>query len=427
MVQSILVPVSTRPIRGEVEVPGSKSITNRAMLIAGLAQGRTVLQGALFSEDTTVLAEALRALGVAVTEDSERNVIIVEGSAGPFKATSGDLYTANAGTATRFLVAALALGMGTFRVDGTARMRQRPIQPLLDGLVQLGVDARSETGNGCPPVVIETRGMTGGNVRMRGDISSQYFSALMLAAPLTLNGLDIEVAGDLVSKPYVDLTARVMADFGALSSRDDFRTVTIPGAQRYTGREYRIEPDASAASYFFATAAVSGGDITVRHTRRDSFQGDIHFLDILEQMGCVVDQLPEGVRVLGPKRLAGVTVDMREISDVSLTLAAIAPFAAGPVQISGIEHVRVQESDRIAAMTEELRKLGVRVDEHSDGWTIHPSQPVPSAVDTYQDHRIAMSLALIGTRVPGVIVNDPDCVSKTFPDYFERLNSLVGE
>lgn len=423
---TLSVPASSRPIRGAVEVPGSKSITNRALLIAGLASGRSVLRGALFSEDTEVLSQALRKLGVPVEADPSSATFTVDGSGGPFCVENGDFYIGNAGTAARFLVAALCLGNGDFRVDGTERMRLRPIEPLLDGLRQLGVDAVSENATGCPPVRIQTRGFPGGRVTMPGDLSSQYFSALMIAAPLTAKGIHIEVTGEMVSKPFIDLTAKVMNEFGAVSSHKEYVTIDIPGGQRYQGRDYQIEPDASAASYFFAAAAVSGGEILVRHTTRASSQGDIEFLSILETMGCRVEDEAEGVRVWGPRRLAGLTVDMKAISDTSLTLAAIAPFANGPTTITGIAHSRVQESDRVAAMATELRKLGARVDEHTDGWTIYPSELHGATVDTYKDHRIAMSLALIGTRIPGVVVNDPSCVSKTFPDYFERLDALVG-
>lgn len=415
-----------RPVSGVVRLPGSKSITNRALLIAGLADGQSTIAGALFSDDTHYLSAALRALGCRVEEDPGGERFVVTGAGGPFPAREADLFVGNAGTAMRFLVGALALGHGCFRVDGVPRMRQRPIGPLIDGLRQLGVKVGAEFDNGCPPVVIEARSMRGGRVRMAGNRSSQYFSALMMAAPLTEQGIVIDVEGELVSRPFIDLTLAVMAAFGASGAHEGYRRIVVPGRQRYQGRVFQVEPDATAASYFFAAAALTGGAVTVAGLTEASAQGDLRFVDVLEQMGCRVERTAAGVTVTGPAQLRGVDADFEAISDTALTLAAIAPFADSPVRVRGIAHARLQETDRVAAMATELRKLGVPVEEHPDGWTIRPAAPHSGEVDTYDDHRMAMSFAVLSLRTPGVVIRDPRCVAKTFPDFFDRFGRLVA-
>jgi 3-phosphoshikimate 1-carboxyvinyltransferase len=415
-----------RPVSGTVEVPGSKSITNRALLVAGLAEGRSTLEGALSSDDTHYLSAALRALGCVVEEDAAAGRFTVVGAGGPFPATEADLFIGNAGTAARFLVGVLPLGRGRFRVDGVPRMRQRPIGPLLDGLRQLGAVVSAEFDNDCPPVHIEASGLPGGHVRMAGSQSSQYFSALMMAAPLTEHGIEIEVVGTLVSRPFLDLTLAVMRAFGAVGEHHAYRRISVPGGQRYRGTAFRVEPDATSASYFFAAAAVTGGTVTVAGLTPASAQGDLGFVEVLARMGCRVERTAFGVTVSGPERLRGVDADFEDISDTALTLAAIAPFADAPVRVRGIGHTRAQETDRVAAMATELRKLGVPVEEHPDGWTIWPAQPHGGTVETYDDHRMAMSLAVLSLRTPGVVIRDPRCVAKTFPDFFDRFGRLIA-
>ena len=422
----ITIPPVSRPVRGQVRLPGSKSITNRALLIAGLAEGVSTLEGALFSDDTRYLSQALLQLGCEVHAEEEHEQIVVRGVGGPFPATTADLYLGNAGTATRFLVGVLPLGRGRFRVDGSPRMRERPIGPLLAGLQQLGVRAWAEAGNDCPPVVIEAAGLRGGEVTMRGDVSSQYFSALMLAAPLTEEGIALTVSGPLVSAPFLELTRAVMAAFGANASWEGERRIVVPGRQGYRGRRFLVEPDATAASYFFAAAAVTGGEVQVLGLTEHSAQGDLRFVDVLAQMGCTVERRAEGVCVRGPACLHGIEVDLSAISDTALTLAAVAPFADSPVRVRGIAHSRAQETDRVAAMATELRKLGVPVVEHGDGWTIFPATPHGGEVETYDDHRLAMSFAVLSLRTPGVVIRDPGCVAKTFPDFFDRLGRLLA-
>lgn len=413
------------PIDATVTLPGSKSYTNRALIIAAMAHGPSVLRQALFSDDTDYMAGALRALGIAVTEDREAEEFRVQGSGGAIAVPSADLFVGNAGTASRFLTSFVALGNGEYVIDGVPRMRQRPIQPLLETLQQLGVDAAAINGDGCPPVRVRTHGFGGGKARMRGDISSQYFSSILMVAPLSANGVELEVEGDLVSKPYIDMTASTMAEFGATMQNHRYQRFVVPGNQRYTGRSYDIEPDASGASYFFAAAAITGGRVRVLHLGRDSGQGDLNFVDVLGRMGCTVTKATTYTEVTGPVQLEGIDVDMGDISDTAQTLAAIAPLAAGPVTIRGVAHIRNKETDRVAALANELRRAGVTVEERADGLTIQPGGYRAADVETYDDHRMAMSFAVAALRVPGLRIKDPACVSKTFPDFWQRFEALA--
>ena len=415
---------ASAPVNATVTLPGSKSYTNRALLVAAMADGESLLRHALFSDDTDYMAAALRSLGIRVEEDRKEAEFRVRGAGGRIPAPQARLFVGNAGTAARFLTGFVALGRGTYTIDGTERMRQRPIQPLLDGLAQLAVNAYAQNADGCPPVVVETSGLPGGRARMRGDISSQYFTALLMVSPLSRDGVELEVEGDLVSKPYIDMTASTMAAFGATMTNESYRRFIVPGAQHYAPRTYYIEPDASSASYLFAAAAVTGGRVRVEHLGRDSAQGDLRFVQVLERMGCTVSQGPDYTEVAGPPQLHGVEVDMGDISDTAQTLAAIAPFADSPVTIQNIAHVRAKETDRVAAAATELRRLGVRVEERPDGLTVYPGPAHGAAIETYDDHRMAMSFAVTGLRLPGVRIKDPSCVSKTFPDFWERFGAL---
>ena len=418
----------TRPPDLTLSLPGSKSYTSRALLIAAMAEGRSTIRQALFSDDTRYMAAALAALGIPVRADEPAREFVVEGAGGRVPAGEASLFVGNAGTAARFLTSFVALGRGRYVLDGSPRMRQRPIQPLLDGLQGLGVRARSLHGNGCPPVVVEAAGLAGGRTRMDGSQSSQFLSSLLLVGPATPLGIEVDVVGDIVSRPFVDLTTSSMRAFGAEVVNDGYRRLVVPPGQRYRARDYTVEPDASAASYFFGAAAITGGRVRVEGLGWASAQGDLGFVDVLARMGCRVSRGESFVEVAGPETLRGVDVDMRGISDTALTLAAIAPFAAGPVLIRGIAHTRHQESDRVAAAATELRRLGARVDEHPDGLAIYPAagQLHGAEVSTYDDHRIAMAFALVGLRVPSVRIQDPECVAKTFPEFFTTLEQLGG-
>lgn len=415
----------TRPFDAVVELPGSKSYSNRALLIAALAAGRSEITRALFSDDTRYMHQALVALGVRVRADETARSFLVDGVDGRFPASRATLEVGNAGTAARFLTAAVALGHGTFVVDGSPAMRRRPIQPLLDGLRALGVDTESLGANGCPPVVVRADGIAGGRARMRGDVSSQYFSALLMAAPYAARDVEIEVEGDLVSAPYVTMTLSTMEEFGVRAERDGDRWFRVPAGQRYAARHYAVEPDASGASYFFAAAAVTGGRVVVPRLGHRSAQGDLGLLDVLRRMGCEVTIEADSIAVRGPALLRAVEADFTRMGDVATTLMAIAPFADGPVTVRGIAQTHYEESDRPVAAATELQRMGLRVESTWDSVTIHPGAPRACEVQTYDDHRIAMSFAVTGLRAPGIRIANPECVSKTFPEFFEVLRGLT--
>ncbi len=416
----------TGPLDATVTVPGSKSLTNRALLIAALASGRSVLTGALASDDTRYMAGALRALGIAVEQDDTaagaRFTIV--GRGGHFPAREATLFIGASGTAARFLTAALPLGRGRYVLDGVPRIRERPIAPLLTALRQLGATIYGQEGNDSPPIVAEASGLPGEVCSVRGDLSSQFLSALLMVGPYTGGGLAVQVEGELVSRPYIGITTAIMRDFGIATIEDSDRFLVPPGV--YAARDYAIEPDATAASYFYAAAALTGGTVRVAGLGRGAVQGDLAFVDVLERMGCVVERGGDAIVVRGPAQLRGIDADMGDISDTAQTLAAIAPFADGPVTMRGLAHARLKETDRVAAVVTELRRLGCRVDERPDGLTIHPSTLHGGTVATYDDHRMAMSFALIGLRVPGISIADPGCVAKTFPDYFARFAAMRG-
>ena len=414
----------TRPFDAVIELPGSKSYSNRALLVAALARGRSEITRALFSDDTRYMQRALDALGVRVRADETSRSFVVDGVDGRFPASEATLEIGNAGTAARFLTAAVALGRGTFVIDGSAAMRKRPIQPLLDGLRALGVDAESREATGCPPVVVRAKGIAGGRTRVRGDVSSQYLSALLMAAPYAARDVELEIEGELVSAPYVTMTLSTMAEFGVRAERDGDRWFRVPSGQHYAARPYAVEPDASGASYFFAAAAVTGGRVVVPRLGRRSAQGDLGLLDVLARMGCDVTIDADAITVRGVTRLRAVDADFTRMGDVATTLMAIAPFADGPVTVRGIAQTHYEESDRPVAAATELRRMGLTVDSSWDSVTIHPGPPQPCEVQTYDDHRIAMSFAVTGLRAPGIRIAGPECVSKTFPEFFDVLGTL---
>lgn len=425
--KAIVIQPVVHPVKGTAQIPGSKSITNRALLLAALAQGESRIEGSLFSDDTRYMAAALERLGIRILAEEDSGVYVVHGTGGHIPTDHADLYVGNAGTAARFLTAYVTLGKGTYRLDGVPRMRLRPIRDLLDTLQQLGIDARSEQGTGCLPVVIHANGLPGGEATLDASQSSQFLSAMLLVAPLSRNGIGLTVTGDPVSQPYIEMTLRMMEQWGAVWEPRE-GGYFVPGSQTYRAQTYQVEPDASSASYFFAAAAVTGGSVRVEGLGRDSLQGDVDFVDVLGRMGCSVTKAESYIEVTGCERLQGLEVDMNGISDTVMTLAAIAPFASSPTTIHNIAHIRHKESDRLHAIATELRRLGVTVDERADGLTIHPAPSLrPAEIETYDDHRIAMAFAITGLRSPGISIKDPDCVSKTFPDYFERLRSLCAD
>lgn len=427
-----LQPLSS-PVIGSVRVPGSKSITNRAVICAAMASGESFLTGVLQSEDTEVMVQAWKDLGLELDWDLEACTLRIRGCGGAPPIPNGELFIANSGTSIRFLTAALAATKGQYRLDGVPRMRERPIADLIDGLKQIGANVKSDnkTNPHCPPVVIDGNGIRGGESEVVGGVSSQFLSGMMMAAPYASSPLTIRVKGELVSKPYVDMTAEVMTSFGVeVQSRED-SSYLIDAPKKYVGCEYAIEPDASAASYFWAAAAITGGTVRVEGLTRNALQGDVGIAEVLGKMGCEVEYGENYIEVTG-KPLRGIDIDMNSISDTVQTLAPVALFANGPTRIRGVAHNRHKETDRIGDLAKELRKVGGVVEEHEDGLTICPPSNDQSSLrgatlETYHDHRMAMSFALLGLRIPGVVILDPRCTNKTFPQYFEVLGELIGQ
>lgn len=415
-----IIPVSG-PIHTRIRPPGSKSITNRALVCAALADGVSTLNGALDSEDTQVMIDGLRRLGVAVESRDAGRTLVVHGEGGRVPAPNADLFCANSGTTIRFLTALATLGSGQYRLDGVERMRERPIGDLIDALRQLGAEITSESANDCPPVLVQARGLLGGTARIRGNISSQYLSALLMAAPCARRTTELHIDGALVSQPYVLMTLAVMRAFGVgVDATDSLDRLRIAAPLKYAATEYAIEPDASAASYFWAAAAIAGGEVAVEGLTRESLQGDVAFVDCLEQMGCEIRQEANAIAVVG-RPLHGIDVDMNAISDTVQTLSVVALFAEGPTTIRNVGHIRHKETDRLTALSNELRRLGADVVERADGLTITPKALRPATIETYHDHRMAMSFALAGLRFAGVRISNPTCASKTYPEFFEDL------
>ena len=418
------------PVHATVTLPGSKSITNRALLLAALAGGQSRLVAPLHSEDTFYMAQALQMLGVSVSEQAGGDFVII-GTGGELSAPAETLFIGNSGTTVRFLTAAACLAPAGADVilDGVARMRERPIRDLVGALLTLGVEAECLNGGGCPPVRVRGGGLPGGPCRLRGDVSSQFLTALLQVAPYAQKTVEIEIVGELISKPYVDITRSVMASFGVQMVNDDYQRLSVPAGQRYAAREFAVEADASNASYFLAAAAVTGGTVTLDNLGTDSIQGDIRFVDVLERMGCTVTRGPK-ITLTGPAKLNAIVADMEAIPDTAQTLAVVCAFADGPSHLTNLASLRVKETDRVAAIAKELPKLGVRVDEGRDNWTIYPPAPnayLGAAIDTYDDHRMAMAFAVAGLKIPGVIINHPGCVAKTFPDFWRRWEQAFGK
>ena len=367
---------------------------------------------------------ALDKLGIKITDDAARETLHVHGCGGRIPAQSGDLYVANSGTTVRFLTALLTLGKGQFRLDGTPRMRERPIEDLLAGVESTRCQSNQRIGQWLPARYPQFRWFAW---RSRDD-SRQYLQPVSEWAidgrAVRAQPVEIVVNGELVSQPYVHMTLAVMRSFGVAVDAGDLTRFVIPNARPYSGREYPIEPDASAASYFWAAAAIAGGNVTVAGLSRASLQGDVEFVDVLARMGCQVSDSPQGITVQAADRLRGVDVDMNAISDTVQTLGAVALFAEGPTTITGVAHIRHKETDRITALATELRKFGAEVDERPDGLRIEPAPLHAATIDTYDDHRMAMSMALVGLRIPGVVIRDPGCTAKTYPEFFRDLGRL---
>ncbi|MCO4787072.1 MAG: 3-phosphoshikimate 1-carboxyvinyltransferase [Marinomonas atlantica] len=410
---------------GEIQIPGSKSLSNRILLLATLAQGPTKITNLLDSDDIRHMLNALKTMGVRYQLEDEGRTCILEGLGGPINVDHTDLFLGNAGTAMRPLTAALCLGTGEYRLHGEPRMHERPIGDLVDALQSLGVDVQYEGTKDYPPLKIKANGIAGGEVSIKGNISSQFLTALLMSAPLAKGDLTIKVDGELVSKPYIDITLHVMKQFGVDVENQDYKAFVIKGNQTYQSPgEIMVEGDASSASYFLAAAAIAGGKIKVHGVGSDSVQGDVKFADALKAMGAKITYGPTWIEAERGE-LNGIDMDMNHIPDAAMTIATTALFANGPTTIRNIYNWRVKETDRLYAMATELKKLGADVIEGEDYITVTPvAQLQHAAIDTYNDHRIAMCFSLVAFSDTPVTINDPGCTSKTFPTYFELFKNI---
>jgi 3-phosphoshikimate 1-carboxyvinyltransferase len=413
-------------ISGSVVLPGSKSLSNRILLLSMLAEGKTEIQNLLDSDDVRRMVEALETLGIQLEENRAENLITVSGTSGIIPVKEATLMLGNAGTAIRPLTAAMTLGHGRFVLDGVQRMRERPIIDLINGLSQLGANLRCINGTDCPPVEVIADGLPGGITRLSGAISSQYLTAILLAAPYADKEVQIEITDKLVSVPYVEMTLRLMQSFGVSVNHENFRLFHIPRQTYRSPGNIFVEGDASSASYFLAGAAITKGTVTVKGCGTDSLQGDARFAEVLEKMGAKVEWEPQQVKLTG-NSLNGIDVDMNQMPDAAMTLAVAALFASGPTVIRNIYNWRVKETERLQAVSTELRKLGAEVEEGYDYLVIQPPEQIRKAeIDTYDDHRMAMAFSLAACGESPMTINNPGCVSKTFPNYFEVLNGLCA-
>jgi len=413
-------------IDGEINLPGSKSLSNRALLLAALAEGTTKITNLLESDDTRHMLNALKQLGINYTLSENKTECTVIGNAGAIHSTNvHELFLGNAGTAMRPLCAALCLGTGSYLLTGEPRMKERPIGHLVDALREAGAKISYKENEGYPPLLIEAEGLTGGDVKIDGAISSQFLTALLLAAPMAKEDMTISIIGELVSKPYIDITLHIMKEFGVDVVNDNYKTFSIKGGQTYKAvKTFMVEGDASSASYFLAAAAIKGGTVKVTGIGKKSIQGDVLFVDVLEKMGAVVEWGDDFVSV-SKGDLHAIDMDFNHIPDAAMTIATMALFVEGTTTLRNIYNWRVKETDRLFAMATELRKVGAEVEEGEDYLKITaPKVLKHAAIDTYDDHRMAMCFSLLALDPVSVTINEPECTAKTFPTYFEVLESI---
>ena len=408
-------------LQATITVPGSKSYTNRALLIAGLTDGECRLEKPLVSDDTKYMIRALKAFGISVQEEKE--AFIVSGRGGKLSTPEEDIFIGNAGTTMRFLTTFSALVPGKTRLDGDERMRQRPLADLLHCLTQMGVKAVSANGNGCPPIDIAGGEVPGGEVQLAGDKSSQYLTSILLSAPYFKNDTCIHIQGDLTSKSYADITLDIMKTFGVSVINESYQRFKVKAGDRYNAQTYQVESDWSSASYFLAAAAVTGGEVTLTDINPHSVQGDAQFTSVLEKMGCRVEKKSNTLQIKG-NPLKGITINMNNMPDAVQTLAVTALFAEGETVIQGIGNLRIKETDRILALANELTRLGAEVGTGEDYLVIRPGDYRGAEIETYDDHRMAMSFAVAGLKIPGIRIKNPTCVEKSFPDFFQRFANL---
>ncbi|MGS0681634.1 3-phosphoshikimate 1-carboxyvinyltransferase [Shewanella sp. 125m-7] len=416
-----------KQVSGTINIPGSKSISNRALLLATLASGTTTLTNLLDSDDIRYMLASLKQLGVNYRLSDNNTVCELDGLAGPLNASeSQTLFLGNAGTAMRPLCAALTLGQGEFTLTGEPRMEERPIGDLVDALRQLGADVHYLKNDGFPPLKITSTGLNGGNVEIAGDLSSQFLTALLMVAPLAQGDVNIHIKGELVSKPYIDITLALMAQFGVNVTNNDYKSFAIKAGQHYVSPgKVLVEGDASSASYFLAAGAIQGGEVKVTGVGKLSIQGDVKFADVLEQMGAEIEWGDDYI-IARQAKLTAVDLDMNHIPDAAMTIATTALFASGTTHIRNIYNWRIKETDRLAAMATELRKVGAIVDEGHDYISVTPPAVLnTAAIDTYNDHRMAMCFSMLAFADCGITINEPECTSKTFPDYFNQFTALA--
>lgn len=420
-----IVPLQ-EPIDTEVIIPGSKSYSNRALIMAAVADGVSRFTGLLKSDDSYWCIEALRNLGIKISLDKQ-DVVEVHGLGGEWPQKQAELYIGAAGTTARFLPGVMAASQsgGHWVIEASKRMSERPMKPLLESLQQLGANIHSVEREGYFPIAIDGTGLRAGTVHISGKVSSQFISGLIIAACYAEGPVTIAVDDEIVQHAYVKITIELLRDFGAEIVYDDQLSEIVIQPRTLEAQHLALEADASTANYFFALAALSNGRIRVTNLNENTLQPDILFLNVLEQMGCTVNRKKEYIEVIGTSQLkGGFDISMKEMSDQTLTLAALAPFADGPIAIHDVAHIRAHECDRIAAMVQILHQLGIHAEERKDGLTIYPGDPKPAVLSSYDDHRVAMSCSLIGTQVPGIRIQNPGCVSKTCPTYFNELQRL---
>jgi 3-phosphoshikimate 1-carboxyvinyltransferase len=406
-----------------VKIPGSKSYTQRTLIIGALADGKSFLQNALLAEDTEYLIEALRSLGSEILIEDDN--IVIRGTGGNIMNPREEIYLGNNGTAMRLLTGLVSLGRGIFTLTGNDRLCERPVKPLLDALRILGVDARSKNERGCPPVVVHANGLRGGRVTLADIDSSQYVSSLLICAPFAAEDTVIELQGHIPSLPYIHMTIEVMKDFGVEVIGETANRYAVKSGQRYGGRRYRIEGDVSSASYFFLASALCGGRVRVGNINPKTLQGDIKLLMIMERLGCTVVRGDHWVEVVGGELPPGEYIfDLGDMPDMVPTLSVLAAIRPGQTIIKNVSHLRKKESNRLEALVTELRKTGVRAEETGDGIMINGGKPHGAEIETYNDHRIAMSFAILGLRIPDIRIKDKNCVNKSFPGFWGELEKL---
>lgn len=421
-VNTVTVSPSKSKIDGSITIPGSKSLTNRALIISALANGKSKVSGILKSDDSYWCLDSLKRLGIHT--DIENETAFIEGKGGKWESSS--LYIGAAGTIARFLPGVLAVsGEGKWEIVASESMSKRPISQLINALKELGAEIDYLSDEGYYPLLIKGKALLGGEIKLSGNISSQFISGLLIAAPYFKEAITVNISEHIVQHSYVLLTLELMKKFGANVRYDNNLTKIIVYPSMYIPQDVNLEADVSTACYFLALAAVTNGRIRIDNLNYDTKQPDIKMIDVLEQMGCKVTKGSSFIELEGVKQLkGGLEISMREMSDQTLTLAAIAPFADGPITIKDVEHIRHHESNRISVICDSISKLGIKVEEFRDGLKVYPGIPKPTLLNTHDDHRVAMSLALIGSRVEGIQINDPGCVSKTCPQYFNMLESF---